>query len=153
MNNRSSGLLVRNPILKLASAGKLQTLPDEAKDALSAVLLELRQDCRENAEKSWRKHKAPMAAYWKAASVYVGHIARALRMKDGCRHDHDDEVSRLRREVASKQAQIDSLMLEYCPDEMTDEQMGNWERHQIPSSMEREIALSVATGRVNARGQ
>ena len=30
-----------------------------------------------------------------------------------------------------QQAKIDSLMLEYCPDEMTQDQMDNWEKHQV----------------------
>lgn len=34
------------------------------------------------------------------------------------------------REIARLQARIDALMLEYCPDEMTPEQVTNWERHQ-----------------------
>jgi hypothetical protein len=29
------------------------------------------------------------------------------------------------------QAQIDELMLEYCPDDMTPDQMAEWERHQV----------------------
>ena len=32
------------------------------------------------------------------------------------------------------QAKIDALMLEYCPDDMTEEQMKNWEKHQKPVS-------------------
>jgi hypothetical protein len=36
--------------------------------------------------------------------------------------------------IAEKQAQIDRLMLEYCPDEMTPEQMAEWARHQKPVS-------------------
>ena len=28
---------------------------------------------------------------------------------------------------------IDELMLEYCPDEMTKEQMENWAKHQVPA--------------------
>lgn len=40
------------------------------------------------------------------------------------------ENAELRKALGAKQAQIDSLMLEYCPDEMTQEQMGEWERHQ-----------------------
>ena len=32
---------------------------------------------------------------------------------------------------ASLQAKIDALMLEYCPDEMTKEQMDNWASHQV----------------------
>jgi hypothetical protein len=36
------------------------------------------------------------------------------------------------RQCAAKQAQIDRLMLEYCPDEMTPEQMEEWARNQRP---------------------
>lgn len=36
----------------------------------------------------------------------------------------------LERELAVKQAVIDRLMLEYCPDEMTPEQVLEWEKHQ-----------------------
>ena len=32
----------------------------------------------------------------------------------------------------SKQARIDELMLEYCPDEMTPEQIEEWAKHQVP---------------------
>ena len=40
------------------------------------------------------------------------------------------EVERLTRERGSLQARIDALMLEYCPDEMTPEQMAEWARSQ-----------------------
>jgi hypothetical protein len=33
-------------------------------------------------------------------------------------------------EIDFLQAQIDKLMLEYCPDEMTESQMHNWALHQ-----------------------
>lgn len=33
-------------------------------------------------------------------------------------------------EIAALQAQIDSLMLEYCPEEMTKEQLAEWEKSQ-----------------------
>lgn len=38
------------------------------------------------------------------------------------------------REIESKQAKIDELMLEYCPDEMTQGQLENWENRQKPLS-------------------
>lgn len=38
-------------------------------------------------------------------------------------------------ENASLQAEIDRLMLEFCPDEMTKEQMENWEKHQKVSDI------------------
>lgn len=44
--------------------------------------------------------------------------------------DAADEIERLRRDIASKQAEIDRLMLEFCPGEMTPEQRTEWGRHQ-----------------------
>ena len=35
---------------------------------------------------------------------------------------------------AALQAQIDRLMLEYCPEEMTPEQVEEWGKHQRPAS-------------------
>lgn len=45
-----------------------------------------------------------------------------------------ERVAALEREVAAKQARIDALMFEYCPDEMTPEQVAEWARHQRPVS-------------------
>lgn len=41
------------------------------------------------------------------------------------------EIFDLRAECKAKQAQIDSLMLEYCPDDMTEEQIENWRKYQV----------------------
>lgn len=68
-----------NPMLALPGVKRMQTLPPESRDAIRAALLDLRFDAATRAEKSWRTHKAPMAAYWKAVSVYAGHLARAIR--------------------------------------------------------------------------
>ena len=46
-----------------------------------------------------------------------------------------EEVRRLERELAAKQARIDELMQEYCPEEMTPEQLSAWERHQALSPL------------------
>lgn len=43
-----------------------------------------------------------------------------------------DAIELLQAELAYKQAQIDRLMLEYCPDEMTSEQIAEWGRNQRP---------------------
>ena len=41
------------------------------------------------------------------------------------------------------QCKIDNLMLEYCPDEMTKEQIENWGKHQVPSkNSDIEITIS-----------
>jgi hypothetical protein len=79
MPDRSSRPDVRNPVLALPSAAALADLPPDARAALRAVLLDIRADSRARADDSWRRSKAPMAAYWKAVSVYAGHIARTLR--------------------------------------------------------------------------
>jgi hypothetical protein len=41
-------------------------------------------------------------------------------------------IERLEADVQAKQARIDALMLEHCPDEMTAEQREEWARHQEP---------------------
>ena len=76
--NRSIRREVRNPVLALPSAKLLQRLDPEARSALRLTLLDLQRDARERAEKCWRTHKGPMAAYWKATGVYAGHMARVL---------------------------------------------------------------------------
>lgn len=76
---RSSRADVRNPILALPSVERLTKLDPVQRGALRALLLDLRRDAQLRAEDCWRRHKAPMAAYWKAGSVYSGHVARVLR--------------------------------------------------------------------------
>lgn len=78
MGERAARREVRNPVLALPSARRLSALPPEAAAALRAILIDIRVDASVRAQESWRKHKAPMAAYWKAVAVYAGHIARSL---------------------------------------------------------------------------
>ena len=79
MDDRSLREDVRNPLMRLAAARKIQELPIESRMALKSLLLDLRRDAQARADESWRRHKAPMAAYWKAVAVYAGHTARLLR--------------------------------------------------------------------------
>lgn len=44
--------------------------------------------------------------------------------------DAGEVVAKLIAKNASLQAKIDSLMLEYCPNDMTEEQLTNWAKHQ-----------------------
>lgn len=44
-------------------------------------------------------------------------------------------IQTLQRTVDYKQAKIDSLMLEYCPDEMSKEQVQEWEKNQVKSDV------------------
>jgi hypothetical protein len=56
-------------------------------------------------------------------------------------------ILRLQRDLAAAQAKIDALMLEYCPDMMTDEQWLNWEHNQQPVDAETEKAADDAARR------
>lgn len=60
------------------------------------------------------------------------------------------EIKALREENGALQAKIDLLMLEYCPDEMTPEQMAEWERNQVRASPEQEAALAAIAPRRSA---
>lgn len=70
---------LRNPVLALPAVERLLTLPPALRNHLYDLLMQLRADAQERADKSWARHKGPMAAYWKAVAVYAGHIARAIR--------------------------------------------------------------------------
>lgn len=70
---------VRNPLVLLPAAQAMQALEPTAKAAMRSLLLDLSKDCRVRAEKAWRTHKGPMAAYWKAQAVYARHAAVLLR--------------------------------------------------------------------------
>ncbi|MBD2745732.1 hypothetical protein IC232_03385 [Microvirga sp. BT688] len=76
---RSNRVEVRNPVLGLPAFRRILDLPAPEREALSALLDDLSKDALEKAETSWRKKKGPMAAYWKATSVYSQHCARAIR--------------------------------------------------------------------------
>ncbi len=60
---------------------RFQNLPGEAKVALHSALNELHLDAAEKSKHCWKKHKAPMALYWKVVSVYSGHLKRAIKIK------------------------------------------------------------------------
>lgn len=79
MSARSNRIDVRNPLLQLPSAKLIAALPAPARDALRALLKDISADARVRAETCWRKHKAPMAAYWKAVAVYAGHAQRLAK--------------------------------------------------------------------------
>ncbi len=63
-----------------------------------------------------------MGNVWKATAEYAAKIA-------------DD-----------RQARIDALMLEYCPDEMTEAQKDNWAKHQRPVSEDMQEIDSALMG-------
>lgn len=80
---RSTRAEVRNPILGLPTFKAINAqLGDDGRVAMASLLRAIQSDARERADKCWRTHKAPMAAYWKAVAVYAGHIARAVGKAD-----------------------------------------------------------------------
>lgn len=84
---RSSLPETRNPLLRLPAARKFAELPGDSLSALRELLSELGREANEKAQLCWRKHKAPMAAYWKAVSVYSRHLARLLAHIERARGD------------------------------------------------------------------
>ena len=50
------------------------------------------------------------------------------------------------RKVMALQAKLDEVMLEYCPDEMTDDQKAEWARHQQPVSEQEQQAIDAVLG-------
>ena len=77
--DRSIRADVRNPLVLLPGAEQIRALPPEAKAALLTLLDSIRADARRRADQCWKKHKAPMAAYWKAVAVYAGHLRKLCR--------------------------------------------------------------------------
>jgi hypothetical protein len=57
----------------------VQELPPDARQALRDVLLDLRRESAEKAQREWKRNKGMTAAYWKAVSIYAGHIAKLCR--------------------------------------------------------------------------
>jgi len=55
-------------------------LDNASKATLKTCLLTLREDALWRANQCWKKHKAPMALYWKVVGVYAGHLARSIRI-------------------------------------------------------------------------
>lgn len=62
---------------------RFTALPPPARIALRGALLDLRADALRRAEAQWRRHKAPMALYWKVVGVYAGHLARTIPQSGG----------------------------------------------------------------------
>lgn len=82
MSGRSAQPEVRNPVLAVpAAVAAIEELSPDQAEALARVLTALADDWLGRAEKLWRKHKAPMAAYWKVNAVWARHIARAIRSR------------------------------------------------------------------------
>lgn len=82
MSARSNRAEVRKPIVGDAEAvAILSELSPEGREILARLLTRLSKMWRAKADHSWKKHKAPMAAYHKGNAVNARHCALALRSK------------------------------------------------------------------------
>lgn len=75
---RGARLDVRNPVLRLPAAQAVLALPVETRRPLGLLLRELADQANTEAARSRQRNKHMMYAYWKVASVYIKHIARAV---------------------------------------------------------------------------
>ncbi len=62
-----------------------------------------------------------------------------------------DRVTALEGQVAARQATIDALMLEHCPDEMTPLQMKSWARSQRSVGAEETAKVEAALKSVDGK--
>jgi hypothetical protein len=81
VQRRSLRTDIRNPLLRLSCAKQFALLEPSSQKILRTLLSQLAADAKNKAQKSWSANKAPMAAYWKAVSVYAGHAKRLLSEK------------------------------------------------------------------------
>jgi hypothetical protein len=68
----------KNPLLNLPAGKALLALPRADRDRIATVMKDLREQADREAEKSWKKRKGPMAAYWRAVATYARHTRHAL---------------------------------------------------------------------------
>ena len=58
----------------------------------------------------------------------------------------DEEKSEHQKTIDRLQSQIDSLMLEFCPERMTETQKENWAKHQVPADPQSILDLCSSLG-------
>ena len=79
--------------------------------------------------KAWDKARAKIVEY---LNKYNNENKDLIRLIGAWRRI----AVRAGNEVEAQQAKIDSLMLEYCPNEMTQDQIDNWEKHQVVAELQ-----------------
>lgn len=79
MTPRASRADVRNPLSTLPACDGIQKLPPEARQALYALLLDVRTEARERAARCETQNKWWSRTYWLCLAVYALHAARICR--------------------------------------------------------------------------
>jgi hypothetical protein len=75
---RSARREVRNPVLALPAAQRIQELPREHRALLGAMLRDLAIDANAKGQDCWGSGKAMMGAYWRVVAVYAKHLAHVI---------------------------------------------------------------------------
>ena len=79
-----------------------------------------------------------------AVAVIRSHVEPLRQQLDAANtliNKYREETTSLRQQVAAKQAEVDALMLEYCPSEMSQEQLNNWAAHQRPAERDEQAEV------------
>lgn len=132
-----------NPHTPPAVAARYVLVPVELTDKMNK-LWAIKSSQWARREEIWRDLLAAAPPAPEAAPGALNDTKRQLRKALGLSQDFDDmtpeammlkaveRLAALKSERDALQARVDALMLEYCPDEMTPEQLEEWARHQKP---------------------
>jgi len=129
MTNRSSRADIRNPVLALPAARRIQGLSIETRATLAALLRDLTADARRRAQTSWKQNKGPMAVYWKAVGAYARHLSSLIRPVTSTREkespmatekEYDEFIGPMLTELAKKASDLGMSFVarvEWAPNE------------------------------------
>lgn len=101
-----------NPLFKLPAAQGLLALGAPEKAALGRLMMDLRRQANDEAERAWKRRKGPMACYWRAVSTYARHVAHVLGPGTDAHAGAADsaEAVRLQRELDIARRQVALLV-------------------------------------------
>ena len=96
-----------------------------------------------------------MSSARKRAAIHKANQEADFQRQRAILAEHHANVMQSFAEVAARkadalQAQLDALMLKFCPEEMTEAQKENWARHQRPASDEIQAGVATALMGPNA---
>lgn len=129
MTSRSNRVDVRNPVLALPAARRVQDLPIESRATLAALLRDLSTDAGRRAQMSWKRSKGPMAVYWKAVGVYARHLSSVIRPVGSIQRkgtpmatekEYDEFIGPMLTDLAKKASDLGMSFVarvEWAPDE------------------------------------
>lgn len=83
------------------------------------------------------KHHLPVDQPSQGSDCFRLGVQWALR-------EFNKDIIEFNKEKSALQAKIDALMLEFCPEEMTQEQIERWGKHQVISTHSNKETISEA---------